>query len=548
MASRIADRLFQNSGNDPVQELAYHLARANRPVEAFQFNLKAAICAINANLPLPAGSCFRECEACLQSSQTSTIPLAGQFDFFCRASEFYMDEGNYRQALAIVKLWRRQAKSTANHNEHHSAANRLARLLWKQSRYLSCRITLDYIEKEFRSSDISLLIDSYALRGELQRRTGKIREAQKSCSQAVAFAESIGDLPRQANSLNNLGLAFWSGGNLDEASRCFEKCLNLHETQNSRYLGASIANNLAIISEERGDYIRARALANRALDAFAEYGDRRNQSYASGNLANLLVHAGRIRQAIELFTTADRIFVHLGETHPHYYTVGNLGDIDLILGHLADAKDKYQAVLEFARTVGDKELEAETAVRLTECAFYGGESAEIDGLYRKAIATAQEAGSVEYQTRATVGLCRYLIGVRDADSARTRVGQLRVFAAEAKSLRTQNESEFLQGEIERIAGSPALAIAAYQRCSEYARAQEQFELRLKSLARLAEVDSVHAENHLTELTLLLNSFADWNGISLLNELLLSSYYRYFRNTLSHAWRASSVGAGQHSIG
>ncbi len=546
--SRVADSLLQVDSEDNVQSLAHHLAKSNRAVEAFHFNLKAAICAIDASLPLPAAGYFRECEACLQSPQATTIPLSDRLDFFRRASDFYIAEGNYHQALMVVKLWRRQAKAAANQSEHHAAANRLAQILWKQSRYVSCRIALDFIEREFRSSENALLTDSYALRGELQRRTGKIKEAQESCRQAVAFAETVGDHPRLAHSLNNLGLACWTGGNLDEASQCFEKCLNLHEAKNSRYLGARIANNLAIISEERGDYIRARELANRALDAFADFGDRRNQSYASGNLANLLVHAGRLRQATELFTTADRIFIHLGETHPHFYTVGNLGDIDLVLGRLAEAKNKYQAVLDFARSAGDKELEAETAVRLTECAFYGGENAEIEALYRTAIATAQEAGSLEYQTRATVGLSRYLIGIRDVNLARTQIGQLRAFAAEAKSQRTQNESEFLQGEIERIAGSPALAISAYQRCCEYARNQEQFELRLKSLVRLTEVDGARAETRRDELALLLKDFAGWNGLPLLNELLSSNYYRYFRSTLIDAWKTVNIGAAQHSIG
>ena len=147
-----------------------------------------------------------------------------------------------------------------------------------------------------------------------------------------------------------------------------------------------------------------------------------------------------------------------------------------------------------------------------------------------------------------MGLSRYLIGIRDVNLARTQIGQLRAFAAEAKSQRTQNESEFLQGEIERIAGSPALAISAYQRCCEYARNQEQFELRLKSLVRLTEVDGARAETRRDELALLLKDFAGWNGLPLLNELLSSNYYRYFRSTLIDAWKTVNIGAAQHSIG
>ncbi|MBK7092791.1 MAG: tetratricopeptide repeat protein [bacterium] len=546
--SSISTKLLREPGDSRIQDLAYHLARANRPAEAFHYSLKAAVYAIDANLSLPADNYFRQCESCLKNAGSDSIDSTMLFEFCHRAADFYIAEGNYRQVRAIAQLWRHHAKLAGLQTEQHGAINRLAQLLWKQSRYHLCRIALDYVEREFPSTDKSLLIDTYALRGELQRRTGKIKEAQESCKQAVTLSESVGDIQRQAHSLNNLGLAYWTGGNLDEASRCFEKCLSLHEAKNSRYLGARIANNLAIISEERGNYVRARQLANRALEVFAEYGDRRNQSYASGNLANLLVHAGRIRQAIELFTTADRIFVHLGENHPHFYTIGNLGDIDLILGRLDEAKAKFQSVLEFARSAGDKELEAETAVRLTECAFYGGESVGIENLYRSAITMAQEAGSLEYQTRATVGLCRYLIGVRDADSARAHIGELRAFADESKSLRTQNESEFLQGEVDRIAGSIDLAVASYRRCCDYARTQEQFELLLKSLVRLSETDTVNAESHLRELALLLNNFAVWNDPSLYKDLLGSRYYRYFQSTLVKAQATISIESTQRSIG
>lgn len=546
--SLIADNLRWAGNTLAVQDLAYHLARSNRPVEAFHFNLKAAILSIEASLSLDASSYFRECSNFLSNVEASQIPDFDKFEYFRYAAGFYVAEGDYRQAHAIVRAWRRQARMGDSKSEQHAAANQFALLLWKQSRYSLCRSALDYIDREFSDSDISLLIDTHALRGELQRRTGKIKEAQESCRKAVSFAQNSGDLSRQAHSLNNLGLAFWSGGNLDEASQCFEQCLTLHEAKNSRYLSARTANNLSIISEERGDYIRAQKLANRAQEIFAEYGDRRNQSFASGNLANLLVHAGRIRQASELFATADRIFVHLGETHPHYYTIGNLGDIDLLLGRLADAKAKYQTVLEFARNAGDKELEAETAVRLTECAFYGGEAVDIEKHYREAIATAKEAESLEYQTRATVGLCRYLIGVRDANSSRAQIEQLRVFAAESKSLRTQNESEFLQGEVERITGSSASAVNAYQRCCEYARNQDQFELYLKSLVRLAEIDRESAKNYLTELALLLNRFTQWNGDALLTDLLSSSYYRYFHVTLAKAVKLTNVGVSQHTVG
>ncbi len=546
--SRVSDCLLQNHSDDIIYDLAYHLTRSDRPVEAFSHNLKAALAARDRQLPLLASRHYRECGDCLKLAGPLSIVESERFSYFENATEFYLAEGDYAQAMAIAGAWRRLARQCGERPQLHAAASAMAHLFWKQSRYNLCRLILKFITREFGKSDTSLLADTYALQGELYRRTGKIPEAQESCRRAVNIAESIGESQRLAVALNNLGLACWSGGNLDEARRCFERCQGLHESSNSRYDEARAANNLAIISEEQGDYRRARELANFARVVFLEYGDRRNQSYASGNLANLQAQAGRLREAVELFTTADRIFTHLGEMHPHYYTIGNLGDIDLVLGNVTEASSKYRAVLDFARTSGDKELEAETTVRLTECAFYGGVIDGVEQQYKSAISIAQEAGSLEYQTRGTVGLCRYLIGVRDAVSASLQIERLRAFANEAKSLRSHNEAEFLQGELHRITLSPELAIAAFNRCYDYARSQDQFELLLKSLARLVELDRDHTAKHRSELAVLLSQFSQWNGGTMLQNLLASSYYRFFLSTLQDALVNASVAPSPQTIG
>jgi class 3 adenylate cyclase/tetratricopeptide (TPR) repeat protein len=543
-----AEYLKQLDPEAAIYELAYHLARSQMTVEAFSYNLKAAKKATEAGLPIEASRYYRECSSCLKKISPASIASSERFSFYRHAAEFYLGEGDYGRVLGLVSSWRRLARSNGDRRELHAAAGAMAHLFWKQSRYNLCRPTLRYINREFQHSGAALLIDSHALQGELLRRTGKIREAQEACQMAVRMAESIGDTQRLPHALNNLGLAFWTGGNLEAATHCFERCVTLHESSNSHYLEARAANNLAIISEERGDYRRARDLARRARQIFADYGDRRNQSYASGNLANLQVHAGRLAEAIELFTTADRIFEHLGETHPHFYTVGNLGDIDLILGRLPRAQSKYDKVLAFARTAGDTELEAETAVRITECAFYGGQSEGVREMYENAIRIAREAGSLEYQTRGTVGLCRFLIGARDAEAANAQIANLIAFAEAAKSLRSSSEAEFLQGELHRITDNLDRALACYAKCAEYARGQEQFELHLKSLARLAEYDPANSSDHRREMADLLGRFSVWNGNTMLQELLNSRYYRYFRRTIIEALKAESMASSRQTVG
>ncbi len=544
----IAERLGNSADATDVYEIAYHYARADRPAEAFKFNLKAAQSARDAGLPLDASRYFQQCDESLKQLKNTALSALDQLEYLKCASEFYSTECNYSRAYATAHRWRKLAKSVGDRRQLHAAANGLAHLFWKQSRYNLCRPTLKHIDREFGDSDPALLADTLALQGELYRRTGKIKEAQESCRRAVGLAEKADDAQKRAQALNNLGLAYWTGGNLDEAAQSFEKCLDIHEARSAKYMEARVANNLAIISEEKGAYIRARELANRAREIFAEYGDRRNQSYASGNLANLQMQAGRFREATELFTTADRIFVHLGETHPHHYTIGNLADIDLVLGRIQEATEKYQAVMVYAQSCGDKELEAETAVRLTECAFYGGETSGVGEQYEKAINIAKEAGSVEYQTRGTVGLCRHLIGVRDVDAARVWVEQLKTGAAATNSLRNLNEARFLEGELARISGTAHEAVACFRAAHAYARDQEQFELLLKSLVRLAEVDKQQSREHLIELALLLDRFSGWNGSDVLRSLLESRYYGYFQATLKDALKLADIASCRYTVG
>jgi tetratricopeptide (TPR) repeat protein len=305
---------------------------------------------------------------------------------------------------------------------------------------------------------------------------------------------------------------------------------------------ARVANNLAIIAEEMGDYIEARRLAQKAKDIFVETGDRRNQAYASGTLANLMVGAGRYREAIDLYRSADRIFVKLGETHPHFYTVGNLGDLDLLLGDFDAAHVKYTEVHNFARERQDEELQAETAVRLAEHSYYSKRSTEARSLYEEGISKAEKVGSMEYRIRGTIGLCRYLIGERNAPEAGQAIDRLVEFAQESKSDRTRYEAEFLTGEMLRIKGQSASALPHYHECAAFASRQRQFELALKCYVRLYEIDPDSKDEAAYDLKVLLDHFRTTNGEQIFPRLMNSRYFKFFYNTMKQVVEATPVGS------
>jgi tetratricopeptide (TPR) repeat protein len=274
---------------------------------------------------------------------------------------------------------------------------------------------------------------------------------------------------------------------------------------------------------------------------FIELGDRRNQAYASGNLASLLVGGGHYREAIELYSSADRIFIKLGETHPHYYTVGNLGDLNLLLGEFEEANSRYVEVAKFALESGDQELEAEMCVRFAELAYYRRQQDEARRLYETAIQKAKAVGSLEFGVRGTIGLCRYLIGERNAQEAGQAIERLVEFTQESKSDRTRYEAEFLTAEMLRIMGESASALPHYRECAAYASRQRQFELALKCYVRLYETDLGSRDRAAADLKALLDDFRTTNGEQIFLRLMNSHYFQFFHETMKQVVSATPVG-------
>ncbi|MCX6832434.1 MAG: tetratricopeptide repeat protein, partial [candidate division Zixibacteria bacterium] len=411
-----------------------------------------------------------------------------------------------------------------------------------RSKYNRCRQVLNRLVRlDEDTSSTSLLADTYSLLGELSRRTGRLPEARSAGKRAVELAHSSHNCCVESDAYNGLGLAYWVGGMLAEARDCFVKSLKLQEGNGSMYAEARVANNLAIIAGDMGDYVEARRLAGKAKEVFIELGDRRNQAYESGNLASLLVGGGHYREAIELYNSADRIFIKLGETHPHYYTVGNLGDLNLLLGEFDDADSRYVEVAKFARESGDQELEAEMCVRFAELAYYRQQRDEARKLYETAIQKAEAVGSLEFRVRGTIGLCRYLIGERNAQEAGQAIDRLVKFAQESKSDRTRYEAEFLTGEMLRIMGQSASALPHYRECAAYASRQRQFELALKCYVRLYETNPDSRAETANNLKVLLDDFLSTNGEQIFQRLMNSRYFQFFHETMMQIAGTTPVG-------
>jgi tetratricopeptide (TPR) repeat protein len=369
----------------------------------------------------------------------------------------------------------------------------------------------------------------YSLMCQLERRTGDFASAQEAGKNAVRLSREIGDDDTLAESYNRLGMAYWGTGNLNEAAEVYRESFKIAKG-NIRRLALS-QNNLAIIEQERGFFLKSEELAKEAVDMFHKMGDRRHEAYVSGDLANLSRIFGKLNRAEKLFMQADLIFQRLDDRHAHYYTVGNLGDIDMMRGQQAKARQKFDEVAGFAVEVDDKELASECDVRLGELAFFSGDSEKAEMLYRKAIATAEEIGSAEYQTRGCIGLARVLVGRRDHHGALEVINTIQKLAKAANAPLSENEALFLMGEHHRIRNDLERAASCYQQSLSFAKEQSIFELVLKSAVRIWETAPASQELAKSTLIELRKYSIEHNGVEGWEQLLDSAYFSFFSSTL-----------------
>ncbi|MEW6411327.1 MAG: tetratricopeptide repeat protein [Candidatus Zixiibacteriota bacterium] len=527
---KYAEIVKQTKENSHFNLLAYHFYRASAWKDGFYYSLRAAIKAFRDYALTESAEYFHQCSTILSRGNGAEVETHQVFEFYEHYSRFLILEGHYSDAYKLLSSWRKFGKANKSVHDYLMAGIEIGGLLWTQSRYHRSRNVLNSIlPLAVKAGDKKAEAMVHAIRCQLERRTGDFAAAQQAGRDAVKLAAEIGDKDTLAEAYNRLGLAYWGTGNLDEAAEVYRQSVEL-ESNDLRRL-ALTQNNLAIIEQERGFFIKSEELAKIALDTFDKMGDRRNVAYASGNLANLSRIFGKLSRAENLFLQADLIFQRLDDRHAHYYTVGNLGDIEMMRGDLSSAREKFEEVARFAAEVDDKELMSECDVRFGELAFFGGDSDQAESLYRQAIATAEEIGSIEYQTRGCIGLARLLIGKRDHREALEVITNIQRLAGTASAPLSDNEAVFLTGEHHRISNEFGLAAGCYNKSLAFAKEQNIFELILKSAIRLWETSPPSQASAASVLLELRDYFTEHNGSDSWPQLLESSYFSFFSGSL-----------------
>lgn len=154
------------------------------------------------------------------------------------------------------------------------------------------------------------------------RETSQAEAAFIVAEQAIRVAEDMGlagTIP-YATTLMNVANAYRAGGRLEDSLDCYLKVREIYEQTSSpdKMLSASLENNISLLYQEMGDFVKAKESLLKALAIVRSEGARFEEAVSCANLAGTCIQLGEPEEAYRYANQAIRGFEEQGVADAHY--------------------------------------------------------------------------------------------------------------------------------------------------------------------------------------------------------------------------------------
>jgi tetratricopeptide (TPR) repeat protein len=143
--------------------------------------------------------------------------------------------------------------------------------------------------------------------------------------QALSLARKLGDRNGEANSLNNLGNAYCSLGQYQQAIQFQQQSLGIRREIGDLNGEAASLGNLGVAYLSLGQYQQVIHLYQQSLEIHREIGDRNGEAASLGNLGVAYPSLGQYQQAIQFQQQSLEIFREIGDRNGEAKSLNNLG-------------------------------------------------------------------------------------------------------------------------------------------------------------------------------------------------------------------------------
>jgi DNA-binding SARP family transcriptional activator/tetratricopeptide (TPR) repeat protein len=247
--------------------------------------------------------------------------------------------------------------------------------------------------------------DTLAELGRLQgQKAGDDPAAAVTLAQALALYRDLGDLPGQAEALNQLGFLHTLAGDYAVAAASHEQALALARSGSDGIMEADALTHLGLVQRLTGDYTAAAASQQRALALCRDLGYRGGQAYALLSLGGVQQETGDCPAAAASHQQALTLFADLGDLLGQARALNDLGLAQQETGDCPAAAASHQQALTLFTELGNLLGQAEALNGLGELATRTANTARARDQHTKALAIAHAISAAPEEARAQEGL------------------------------------------------------------------------------------------------------------------------------------------------
>lgn len=260
-------------------------------------------------------------------------------------------------------------------------------------------------------------------------RLGNLHDAQGDYAAAVRIYADAGDIFArvgnrywQGAALNNIGNVYYHRNQLDKAQHYYELALPMFRDIHRDLTASYVLNNLAVISDDRGDAAGAIKNYREALALRRAAGAEAAEADTLLNLGHAYWSVGEFEQAHRVLNEAMAIYVKEKDEPDQSYVMAALADIDVQKDRLAAARRGYAQALAIRKAKGMGNDTAEAERDLAEVALLTGDPELAEKFAEPAVAgyRSEKAGTDEARARAVLGLAYLGEGRENAARAQLR--------------------------------------------------------------------------------------------------------------------------------
>jgi tetratricopeptide (TPR) repeat protein len=193
------------------------------------------------------------------------------------------------------------------------------------------------------------------------------------------------------DAFNNLGTAYLAQGDIPNARRMFERCLDLSETGN-RVDKARALGNLGLIYKSFNQYDRALEFHRESLTLWQEENAPEGVGFSHGHIGSILYLQGDYHQALPHFQEQLKMAQNLTHQDMESTAWGSLGLVYTAIGLSKNAQGSYQKALRLQRETGNKSDEGTTLLNLGHFHIMHREMDDARKYFEACLCLAREIG------------------------------------------------------------------------------------------------------------------------------------------------------------